>query len=309
MLSLPSSVSGTISDDSGDTGTQLALFKEPCPPSKPFLRWAGGKTRLLSKITPYLPDQIENYFEPFLGGGAVYFAVRARVSGVCHLYDLNEDLIRVWQAVRDEPKRLMEALKEYEGLDSEEEYYAVRSASPEDEIAMAARFVYLNQTAWNSLYRVNKKGEFNVPWGDRPFRGLDHKEIQDVSAGLADATIETLDFRQSLLLPQRGDFVYLDPPYLPVSDTSKFRGYTRKKFYKPDLEDLAALCRSMSERGVNWVMSNRDTPAVRDLFDDARIVRFTTRRSVAAQNARNVQPADSPEAVVVGGPSVQTVLL
>ena len=301
MPSPPLPAASSPCDHLGDAGEQLALFGSLSRPTKPFLRWAGGKTRLLERIIPYLPKTIAGYYEPFLGGGAVYFAVRPRVSGICHLYDLNEDLIDVWRIVRDEPERLLDAIEEYHGLDSEDEYYTVRAASPEGTVARAARFVYLNQTAWNSLYRVNKKGEFNVPWGDRPFRGLDRAELRAVSVGLADAVIESLDFRESLLLPQRGDFVYLDPPYLPVSDTSKFRGYTRKKFYRADLEDLADLCRSMSDRGVNWVMSNRDTPAVRELFDHARIVRFTTRRSVAAQNVRNVEPADSPEAVVIGG--------
>lgn len=141
-----------------------------------------------------------------------------------------------------------------------------------------------------------------MPWGDRPFRGLDSDKLRVISKGLSDAVVEALDFRQSLLLPCEGDFVYLDPPYLPVSDTSKFRGYTKKKFYKPDLEDLSQLCLSMSNRGVNWIMSNRDTPVVRDLFDHARIIQFTTRRSVAAQNLRNIEPTDSPEAIIIGGP-------
>lgn len=271
------------------------------PAQRPFLRWAGGKTRLLRRLLPFVPSRFEGYFEPFLGGGAVFFAVRRHAGGPIVLADLNEDLINIWCVVRDEPSAFLDSLAAYEGKDDEGSYYDVREAGvPDDPVLRAARFAYLNQTAWNGLWRVNRWGRFNVPWGNRPFRGYDAEELLRVSKTLEDVEIRLSDFRETLGRPSRGDFVYLDPPYLPVSDTSKFSGYTEKRFRVPDLEELATICKELTSRGVLWVMSNRDTPLVRELFADHEIVRMTTRRSVSAQNRRDIEPAQSPEAIVIG---------
>lgn len=270
------------------------------PDPGPFIRWAGGKTRLLGRILPYVPDRIDAYFEPFLGGGAVFFAARRRVRESIQLSDLNEELINTWQVVRERPDAFLDALDAYKGKNDEESYYEVREAeAPEWPVARAARFAYLNQTAWNGLWRVNRWGRFNVPWGNRPFRGYDSASIVRLSEVLQDVEIELADFRDVLGRPSRGDFVYLDPPYLPVSDTSKFSGYTEKRFRTADLEELALICDELTKRKVAWVMSNRDTPLVRELFADHEIVRMTTRRSVAAQNRRDIEPPLSPEAIVI----------
>lgn len=276
---------------------------EPPNEAKPFLKWAGGKSRLLPSILPHVPKNIANYHEPFLGSGAVFFALAPRIEGDALLCDLNDELVNVWNMVRDKPDELLHEVEHFKGLDTEEEYYRVRGETPEEEMPRAARFIYLNQTAWNGLWRVNKHGIFNVPWGDRPFRGLDPEAIASASRALAKAQIDHLDFRDAIDRAKEGDFVYLDPPYLPVSDTSKFCFYTKKRFRLEDLEQLAELCRRMSEDGINWMMSNRDDEHVRRLYDHARIIPFKTWRSVSAQNRRNVQPASSPEAIVVGGPA------
>lgn len=251
---------------------------------RPFLRWAGGKSRLLAKILPHVPKTFARYHEPFLGGGAMFFAIAHRATKGCRLSDLNEELVNAWIVVREHPQAFLRALKKYEGKDSESDYYEVRTASPKGAVPRAARFFYLNQTAWNSLWRVNRWGVFNVPWGDRPFRGIRPGELYQMSQMLQKVEITNQDFRESLLRATRGDFVYLDPPYLPVSDTSKFSGYTERRFRKADLAELAGLCRRLSERRVAWVMSNRDTPKVRELFSFAQIERMTARRSVSAQN-------------------------
>lgn len=270
--------------------------------AKPFLRWAGGKTRLLQHLLPYFPDRFGSFFEPFLGGGAVFFAIGDRPGGQLTLSDLNEELINAWLVIRDRPLELLNGLEAYAGKNDEASYYAVRDGlAPTDLLGRAARFAYLNQTAWNGLWRVNRWGRFNVPWGARQFRGYQEPELLAVSAALQDVVIELADFREVLRRPITGDFVYLDPPYLPVSDTSKFSGYTEKRFRAADLAELAELCKSLTDRGVTWVMSNRDTSLVRELFASARIVRMTTRRAVASQNRRDVQPVDSPEAILIGG--------
>jgi DNA adenine methylase len=271
--------------------------------TRPFLRWAGGKTRLLSAILPFVPYSVANYHEPFLGGGALFFAIRERICGRVHLSDLNLELINTWCAVRDDPTALLAALEVYRGCDAEEQYYAVRDGDqPDNPIERAARFLYLNQTAWNGLWRVNRWGRYNVPWGARPFRGFTRDELCRISAVLQGVSIEQADFRHSLARARPGDFVYMDPPYLPISDTSKFSGYTKRRFRAADLAELAEHCHRLTEQGVRWVVSNRDNAMVRELFKHAQIVRLTTRRSVAAQNRRDVQPADSPEAIIIGGP-------
>jgi DNA adenine methylase len=268
--------------------------------SKPFLKWAGGKTRLLDRIVPYVPVVFENYHEPFLGGGAMFFAVGHRAQQHAHLADLNQELVNAWLAVQLHREELRAALQHYAENDSKEFYLSVRPLEPEGVVARAARFIYLNQTSWNGLWRVNKRGEFNVPWGDRQFRGLSDARLLELAGALGRATIHFEDFRDALRRPERGDFVYLDPPYLPISDTSKFHLYTERRFRKPDLTELASLCRQLSARGVLWVLSNRDTPLVRELFRDASIHSLTVQRSVAAQNARDVEARESPEVIIVG---------
>ncbi len=269
-------------------------------PLRPFIKWAGGKSRLLSRLLPHVPARFDRYHEPFLGGGAVFFAVRDRGSRAAFLSDLNEELINAWLMVRSRERDLRRTLQRFKSQDSEDFFYEQRPRQPTDPVERAARFLYLNQTAWNGLWRVNRRGEFNVPWGQRPFRGFSTSDLAGFETALRGTRIEVLDFRDALSRPTRGDFVYLDPPYLPLSDTSKFFFYTEKRFREPDLRELADCCEDLTARGVNWVLSNRDTPLVRELFSHADIIGLTTRRSVAAQNRRDVEAAESPEVIVVG---------
>ncbi len=267
---------------------------------RPFLKWAGGKSRLLDRILPYVPATFANYHEPFLGGGAMFFRVKGRIREKAYLTDLNEELVTAWRAVQSHPDSLRDALRYYAEHDCKEFYLSVRSDRPTGVVDRAARFIYLNQTSWNGLWRVNRWGEFNVPWGSRSFRGLSDDVLVHLRYILRDVTITHGDFRDALKIPKAGDFVYLDPPYLPLSDTSKFYLYTEQRFRKPDLVQLAQLCSGLSERGVHWIMSNRDTPVVRELFSDCDIVALTVRRSVAAQNARDVEARQSPEVIIIG---------
>lgn len=270
------------------------------PASRPFLKWAGGKTRLLPRLLPYVPTKFRNYHEPFLGGGAMFFATRERAAGIQYLSDLNDELINTWLVLRDRTEALSRELENYRRRDSKSFYLRVRRQQPADDVGRAARFLYLNQTSWNGLWRVNKWGEFNVPWGQRSFRGFTVDEVHAIKVALTGAHIAYVDFREALERARRGDFVYLDPPYLPLSDTSKFYLYTEKRFREPDLRELAGICEDLTRRGVTWLLSNRDTSLVRELFDHAEIVGLTARRSVAAQNRRDVEAVESPEVIVVG---------
>jgi DNA adenine methylase len=278
-------------------------------PPKPFIRWVGGKTRLLPRIMPHVPASINNYYEPFLGGGAVFFACANRVSGTSNLADLNEHLIAAWIAVRDYQSDLLPLMNWYCSNDSKEFYYRVRSSVPITLVEKAARFLYLNGVSWNHLWRENSRtGVMNVPWGDRQFKPLDSDRMRQIARFLERAEIAVMDFREALEGAKAGDFVYLDPPYLPVfsrpdtekEPTAKFNKYTAKTFELADLTELAHICHDLSARGVSWIMSNRDAVGVRDLFPDTEIVRFTTHRALAAQSRREVEAHNSPEALIIG---------
>lgn len=279
-------------------------------PIKPFIRWAGGKSRLLPRILPHVPDRINNYYEPFLGGGAVFLACASRVSGASRLADLNDHLIAAWIAMRDHSNELRPRLDWYLLNDSKEFYYEVRSAAPTTLIEKAARFLYLNGVSWNHLWRENSRtGAMNVPWGDRRFKGISEATMNTIGDRLKRAEIQVADFRHVLKGATKGDFIYLDPPYLPIftrpdmekEPTAKFNKYTAKTFELPDLVDLAEICGRLTRKGVRWVMSNRDTKSVRELFADTKIIRFTTRRALAAQSRREVESHQSPEAIIIGG--------
>lgn len=301
------------------TSTTLAVLEVPFgarhpvaadpAPIKPFIRWAGGKSRLLSRILPHVPTSISNYYEPFLGGGAVFLACADRVTGRSRLADLNEHLVAAWVAMRDHQSELRPLLDWYLANDSKDFYYKVRSAICHGLVEKAARFLYLNGVSWNHLWRENSRtGAMNVPWGDRQFRGFDDTTMRSIGDVLTEADIVAADFREVLAGAARGDFVYLDPPYLPIftrpgvekEPTAKFNKYTAKTFEMSDLIELAGICADLSRRGVRWVMSNRDTTSVRDLFPDAEVIRFTARRSLAAQSRREVEAHQSPEAIIVG---------
>lgn len=278
------------------------------PTRKPFVRWAGGKTRLLPRILPYVPGVIQNYHEPFLGGGAVFLACKPRITGQAYLSDLNDHLVSAWIALRDSPSELQPLLDWYLENDGKDFYYDVRSTTPDSPLEKAARFLYLNGVSWNHLWRENSKtGAMNVPWGDRKFKGFSHSELAEITTILHGVSISNSDFRESLSSAREGDFVYLDPPYLPIfskagiekEPTAKFNKYTSKTFELPDLIELAEICAKLTERGVNWIMSNRDTQVVRDLFAGYQIVSFTAHRALAAQSRREVEAHKSPEAIVV----------
>jgi DNA adenine methylase len=294
-----------LSPQSGLWSTALAEAK----PVRPFIRWAGGKSRLLSRILPHVPDKIADYYEPFLGGGAVFLACADRIAGSAHLADLNEHLVAAWIAMRDHRSELRPLLDWYKAHDSKELYYQVRAATPGSLIERAARFLYLNGVSWNHLWRENSRtGAMNVPWGNRKFKGIDESAMARIGGLLVRAEIKAEDFRASIQGAKRGDFVYLDPPYLPVfsrpdvekEPTAKFNKYTAKTFEYSDLVDLAELCAGLSRRGVKWVMSNRDTETVASLFPVAEIIRFKAHRALAAQSRREVEAHQSPEALIVG---------
>ncbi len=240
--------------------------------AQPFLKWAGGKGSLLRQLEEFLPGDIGRYFEPFLGGGAVFFYLKHRFPNMRpFLRDSNRELINCFRAVRDRPDDLMRLLDEHgEGFSAsgDEYFYAVRKQNDlTDDLARAARTIFLNKTCFNGLWRVNAKGEFNTPVGSNKNPNLYSREnLLAASDALQNAQLEAQDFRKTLDEARRGDFVYFDPPYLPVSVYSDFKRYTPDQFRDADQAELARVFRELDGRGCRVMLSNSEHPRTRELY-------------------------------------------
>jgi DNA adenine methylase len=237
---------------------------------RPFLKWAGGKRRLIDQYQSFLPDRIYRYHEPFLGGGAVFFHLRNRCQQVV-LADLNPELINVYRCVRDDVEAVIEILQQHQQSHCNDYYYVVRAnhqmRSP---VHRAARLIYLNKTCFNGLYRENSKGEFNVPMGrySKP-KVCDASTLKRASAVLQGVEIFYDEFTVVLDRAEgKQDFVYFDPPYHPISATSSFTGYNRYGFTAADQERLQATFVELARRGVRVMLSNSDCEFIRDLYQE-----------------------------------------
>ncbi|MGH9323109.1 MAG: DNA adenine methylase [Vicinamibacteria bacterium] len=252
-----------------DRALQVRLTR---PDPKPFVKWAGGKGALLSEIAARIPRSmpLRRYVEPFVGAGALFFWIRRSFPDVdCRLADSNEELVNAYRSIRDGVERVIAKLETHESLHEAEHYYRVRRASPLDSAERAARFIYLNRTCYNGLYRVNRRGAFNVPIGryDRP-RIVDRENLLAVATALEGVEIEALDFECATMGCASGDLVYLDPPYHPISETSTFTSYTRDGFGREEQRRLARVFEALSRRGASVILSNSSTAFVRELYEN-----------------------------------------
>lgn len=261
----------------------------------PFVKWAGGKTQLLSQIDRYLPATFERYFEPFLGGGAVFFhLLSSRGPFEAHLSDVNSDLITAYGAVKERVEDLIAALRRHEARFVQERdhyYYELReAATPANMVERAARFIMLNKTCFNGLYRVNKSGRFNVPAGryENP-RICDEQALRQAKMALSvcRARLSGRHFGEALDRAREGDLVYMDPPYSPASSTAKFTQYTNGGFGDDDQSELCNVFEELTARGCKVLLSNSDTPFIRKLY--ARHMRNAVR--IEAARAINCNPA------------------
>lgn len=243
--------------------------------ARPFLKWAGGKGKLAPTILAAAPPAMARYIEPFAGAGAVFFAVEeARPGTPALLADANAELIETYTVLRDELEALDGALAslaaEYAAGDAEQRgamYYRVRASAPEWPAERAARFIFLNRTCYNGLFRVNASGRFNVPHGRyKNPRIHDAEFLATSSAALQRAELRVADFAGICEEARPGDFVYLDPPYQPLSATANFTGYTRADFGPTDQLRLRDAFEDLSRRGVAAMLSNSDHPVVRGLY-------------------------------------------
>jgi DNA adenine methylase len=243
--------------------------------AEPFLKWAGGKRQLAPEIVRRAPARFGRYHEPFLGGGAVFFALRSAQRAECAvLTDANADLCECFKVVRDSVEALIEVLAHladgYLGMERRERsdfYYEQRAAEPATAVERAARLIFLNRTCYNGLYRVNRSGKFNGPHGRYANPGiLDEERLRAASTVLKGARIQQGDFGEACRAAEAGDFVYLDPPYQPLSETSKFTSYTAGQFGLPEQQRLRDEFEALTRGGVAALLSNSDHTAIVDLY-------------------------------------------
>ena len=253
-------------------------------PAQPFVKWAGGKRSLIPALAHHFPDRIGTYWEPFVGGGAVFFAFARRIKHAI-LSDTNEELVLAYQVVKSDVEALIERLRRHKRQherraghtykDGKTYYARVRACEPSDPVEIAARFIYLNKTCYNGLYRVNSQGRFNVPEGR--YRNPDicnAARLREASQALRNAAIRVGDFA-SVVQPARHDLVYCDPPYDGV-----FTGYQASGFGENDQERLRDAANAWTRSGARVVLSNADTPAMRKLYGDFRVHGATAPRPI-----------------------------
>ncbi|WP_309736163.1 Dam family site-specific DNA-(adenine-N6)-methyltransferase [Microbacterium sp. SORGH_AS_0428] len=259
---------------------------------RPFVRWAGSKQRLLSQLTPHFPTRYRTYFEPFFGAGSLFFLLRPNHAVI---NDSCVPLIEMYKTVRDYSSEVYAALAPMDVLDKEL-YYEVRRTSPTGAVQRAARFLYLNRAAWNGLYRVNAKGEFNVPYG-KPRSGnhLDPNNLRAASQLLAGSNVlmQHGDFEQALGSAGEGDFVFLDPPYASSKRRESFVDYNEKLFTWDDQVRLAARAEELRRAGAHVVVTNAFNTDIRDLYPNFREHPLVRRSLLSSDKTRRRPVAES----------------
>ncbi len=248
----------------------------------PFLKWAGGKSQLLHTYASYFPATFDDYFEPFIGGGAVFFHLKSSEPALAAtISDANAELINCYEVIRNNVFQLIEALQMHRN--EAEYYYQVRAVDPSQlsRVERAARLIYLNKTCFNGLYRVNRAGRFNVPFGkyNNP-RICDAENLIAVSKALASVDICHTSFEKAVASAKANDFVYFDPPYQPLSSTASFTSYTESSFGLADQQRLSALFRKLSARGCFLMLSNSENDLVKELYKGFRIEKVQATRAI-----------------------------
>lgn len=254
----------------------------------PFLKWAGGKRRILPYLRSFLPTDAKNriYREPFLGAGSLFFDLEPPKA---FLSDANQHLIMVYKSVRDFPDLVHRYLLDHAKNHSEGYYYHTRDIynDAEHSAAQAARFIYLNKTCYNGIFRVNQKGRFNVPYGQyetMPIPSLDN--LRRASAALQGKEISASTFEQALESVSKGEFIYLDPPYPPLNGTSCFTHYTSDKFSEKEQEKLSEVARTLDTAGCLFMLSNADVPKIRRLYTGFNLHSLPVTRSITCKKVR-----------------------
>lgn len=258
---------------------------------QPFTKWTGGKRKLIPKLKELMPEIYGNYYEPFIGGGALFFELSPRVAII---NDFNEELINCYIQIKENPIKLIEILKIHKEKNSKEYYLEIRGLDRTDKfkelskVEKAARIMYMLRVNFNGLYRVNSKNQFNVPYGNyaNP-KIVDEELINNISNYLNtyDITITSGDFEDSVSTVKEGDFVYFDPPYIPLNETSSFTSYTHEGFSYEDQVRLRNTVRRLTEKGVKVMVSNSSSKLTIDLYEEFNIHYVEVSRTNGAKSS------------------------
>ncbi|MWV62689.1 Dam family site-specific DNA-(adenine-N6)-methyltransferase [Helicobacter saguini] len=274
--------------------------------TQPFIKWAGGKRAILDSMLPFMPKHFNNYFEPFLGGGALFFVIKdskisntflnttkqihlqdsKNIESKFFLNDKNTELINAYIIVRDNPNKLLELLKDFQNKHNKEFFYTIRNMDRSndfkdlDSIFRAARFIYLNKTCFNGLCRYNSKGQFNTPLGSYKNPKIYDKDlILNASFALKNTHISNKDFENLESSITKNDFIYFDPPYYPLSKTSSFVSYI-DNFTQDSQIRLFELFKRLDSKGAKVLLSNSNTPFIKDLYKDYEIIELKAKRAI-----------------------------
>lgn len=270
------------------TNVQRVANSEPNERAKPFIQWVGGKREMIPQYEEFIPKKFKNYYEPFLGGGAIFFYLQPEKA---ILADNNKELIKTYEGIRDNPEEVIKLLKELRSKHSKELFTKIRNIDREINIfaglnsaEIAARMIYLNQTCFNGLYRVNQQSQFNVPIGSSLNRLIcDEHTIRSASKILKNITIQESDFETSVRNARLGDFIYLDPPYYPISINSDFTRYTKEKFYQEDQVRLKKEIDRLSRIGCKIMLSNSDCDFIKNLYKEYKIRKVYSGRTLSCK--------------------------
>ena len=260
---------------------------------KPFVKWAGGKRQIMNEIKKLVPEKFNTYYEPFVGGGAVFFEIAPKKAV---LNDYNSELMNVFECIKNENKfeKMLNELNHHEAYHSEEYYYAIRNIDRDKkkfsklaDYKRAARTIYLNKACFNGLYRVNSKNEFNVPFGKKnkvnTYEGQNLGIIHCI-LNFNDIKLLSTDFEEAIKDAKKGDFIYFDPPY--DSDTATFNSYTEDGFGKEEQRRLARVYKELSDKGCYVMLSNHNTKLIRELYSDFKIQKIEAKRNINANGKK-----------------------
>lgn len=250
----------------------------------PLVKWVGGKRQLMFELLKNMPESYNRYFEPFIGGGALFFELQPENG---YISDMNAELINLYSVVRDNVYELIQDLNKHEltkdyflkirNLDRTKKYNTLSN------VEKAGRFIYLNRTCFNGMYRVNAQGQFNVPFGNyKNPRIVDADNLINCSKLLKNTEIKCADFSEVLNKVKKGDFVYFDPPYVPLSETSSFTSYTKDGFDIDMQFKLREVCDELDSMGVKFMLSNSDTKLVHELYSSYKINKVFASRAINA---------------------------
>ncbi len=248
---------------------------------KPFVKWAGGKRQLIQKLIEFAPENFNNYFEPFLGGGALFFELsKNNKINKCYLNDSNSLLINSYKTIKEKPTELIKELKNGKYKNEKEAFLKIRSEEPVDLVKATARFIYLNKTSFNGLYRVNSKGKFNVPFGKYTNPTIcDERNILAVNKALQKDELLNVDFDKAVGKAKKGDFVYFDPPYASLNSAS-FTKYTKNDFNEKDQKRLFETFVKLDKKGCFVMLSNSHVPSILDLYKNFNIKTVNATRMI-----------------------------